>query len=440
MDSLFAVGFIAFLVAVNGLYVAAEFAVVGAPRAAIRRRAERGDRRARRLRRYLEDARLQDRFIATSQLGITLASLGLGMYGEHVLAEWIYAALSGFGLAGWLAAHTIAAGIAVAMLTFVHIVFGEMVPKSLALQHAERTALAVVLPVELTRLLLFPLVVGLNSLGNGILRLAGIRRSVRAQEQLYTPDELELIVEESTRDGLLRSPSGQLVRELFDFGELTAGDAMVPRVNIVGIRSGAAADEIARIIAAAPHTRYPVHDGDLDRIVGMVHVRSLLRRLRTGEPLARGDCRPLPFVPETMHLDEVLRTMTVQRTQIAVVLDEHGGTAGLLTSEDLFEEIIGDITEESAATAEVERLGEDRLLASGTARLDRIGQELGLELDHDEVRTLSGLVLSELGRPPRPGDRVGHGGIEIEVLSVAGRGVDRAEVRRVGDDRRRPGS
>ncbi len=221
------------LILLNGLFVAAEFAIVGAPRATINRLAHGGNRWARLVKRILDDAREQDRFIATAQLGITLASLGLGMYGEHLLAEWLAEQFEHWGWGRWIAAHTLGSITAIAFLTYFHIVVGEMVPKSLALSRADRTVLWIAPVMRLIQFVFYPLVVLLNGLGNGTLRLMGVRRQVGAAESVRTPDELAYIVRESQAGGMLRRASATMVQELLEFSELTAGQVMVPRVRVV---------------------------------------------------------------------------------------------------------------------------------------------------------------------------------------------------------------
>jgi CBS domain containing-hemolysin-like protein len=411
------------LILLNGLFVAAEFAIVGAPRAAIDRRAAGGNRLARIVQGVLHDPRKQDRYIATAQLGITVASLGLGMYGEHVLAEAIYQSVSEFGLPAWLASHALASVVAVGILTYFHIVVGEMVPKSLALQFAEQMVLWITPPMLWTKNLLFPIVWLLNGLGNLVLKAVGVNRQAVRTEQYYTAEELQLIVQESEQLGALRAESGQMLQELFEFGDLTAGEVMVPRVRIVGIPVGAESDELRALLPTSPHTRYPVYQQDLDHIVGMIHIKDLLRLLSRGEVIREAHARPMPIVPETAPLDSVLTTMRREKTQMALVIDEHGGTSGIVTLDDLFQEVIGDIEEGPISAPRVYRDRDGRLRVPGTLRIDELGQQFHLELEHEEVDSVSGLVLTLLGRPPRPGDRVRYDRLEFEVTAVKGRGV-----------------
>jgi CBS domain containing-hemolysin-like protein len=413
------------LVVANGLFVAAEFAIVGAPRAHIEHQATQGSRLAQRVLRILETPRLQDRYIATTQIGISVASLGLGMYGEHWLAGQIEPWLGALENARWIAAHTIASVAAVAILTYLHIVIGEMVPKALALQSAQHTVLYVSPPIEILEKILFPLVVGLNAIGNGLLRLVGIRRHEVETERYHTAEELQYIVQESQEGGLLRGEAGTILRELFEFGDLTAGEVMVPRVQLVGIPVGAEPDELRAIVRGHAHTRYPVFSGDLDNIVGSLHMKVVLRHLVTNRPVAASNARPLPYVPGPMALDEVLATMRRYRAQMAVVMDQHGGTAGLVTMEDLFEEVVGEI-EEGRTRSPISKEADGRLRVRGTVRLSEAGDFLARNLEHPRVTTISGLVLLLLGRPAAVGDAVIWNQVRIEVTAVAGRGVAEA--------------
>jgi CBS domain containing-hemolysin-like protein len=343
-----------------------------------------------------------------------------------VLADGIYALLAHYGLPSMLVSHGLASVLAVAVLTYFHIVVGEMVPKSLALQQAERLACWITTPMLWTKNLLFPFVVTLNGLGNALLKTIGVNRQVQSAEQYYTPEELQLIVQESGELGALRSESSQMLQELFEFGDLTAGQVMVPRVRIVGIPVGARPDAIREILADLTHTRYPIFEKDLDHIVGMVHIKDLLRLLLNDEPIDASQARALPVVPETVALDAVLAVMRRERTQMAVVIDEHGGTSGVVTLEDLFEEVVGDIEEGPGTHVYRDRQG--RLRVAGTMRVDEVGQEFDLELEHEEVDSVSGLILMLLGRPPVVGDSVRFGRLLFAVTAVKGHGVEECAV------------
>ncbi len=411
------------LLLANALFVAAEFAIVSAPRATVERRANDGDRLAVRVLRTMTTPRDQDQYIATAQIGITLASLGLGMYGEHTLALWLEPRLEQVGAGRFMAVHGLASAIAVAVLSYLHIFLGEMIPKGLALSHAEPTARAVFWPMTAVRIVLLPFVLTLNRIGNACLRLIGVRREENPREIYYTPEELQLVVEESRREGAIRAEAGLILRELFEFGDLTAGQAMVPRVRVVGLPAGASPADVRRILIEARHTRYPVFDGDLDHIVGMLHVKDLLRRLINNEPISATDARRLPVVPETTSLDDVLATMQRTRAHMAVVIDEHGGTAGIITLEDLFEEVVGEIDEGAPRTPSLTAQADGSVRAAGTVRLDELGQHFDVELEHPEVDSVSGLVLALLDRPPVVGDAVEYRRIRLTVTATTGRGA-----------------
>ncbi len=421
MDKLVPIAIMVALIAANALFVMAEFAIIGAPTVALRRRAEEGDTVAAAAARIQSDPKLQDRFIAAAQLGITAASLGLGMYGEHLLAEWLREALLGLGVGGTLASHAVASVLAVALLTYFHVVLGEMIPKSLALQEPLRTVHWITPPMRHFQRLTYPVVIALNGVGTGILRLFGVRRSESA-DRYRTTEEIEQIVRESEAGGELNPTSAELLRELIDFGELDAAEVMVPRVRMAALEVGSSPAEIGRALTERPHTRYPVFREDLDHVMGAVHVKDLLRLLREERPLGRGDVRPVPFVAETTLLEDVLTAMREARSQLAVVMDEHGGTAGIVTPSDLFEEVVGEI-EDEIEKPEIRAAADGAVRAQGTARVAEVGEWLEVPLRHPEVDTVSGLVLALLDRPARVGDEVVYDGVRFRVTTVAGRGV-----------------
>jgi CBS domain containing-hemolysin-like protein len=429
VDNLFSILIIAGLIALNGLFVAAEFAIVAAPRLALEQRARGGHRIAAVVLTILSEPRRQDQYIATAQVGITLASLGLGMYGEHVMAGWFASAFESLGAHRYIAAHGVASVLAVAVLTYFHIVVGEMVPKSLALQQAERTVLWVTPVMQVVRACFRPLVIGLNLVGNGILALFGMSRQTASRERYYSPEELQLVMQESAEAGVLTSEARSVVSGIFEFGERTAREVMVPRVRVSGLQVGASPGEVEDVLRRWPKARYPVYEGDLDHIIGVVHVKDLLRLIVAGAPLTPDTVRPMPIVPETAPLDQVLSTMRAERTHMALVVDEYGGVAGIVTLEDLVEEVVGDISDDEDESQEFRTDESGALRVLGTVRLGELGERLGSTLEHPEVDSVSGLVLALLGRPARVGDAVTFGGFRFEVTAVHGFGVAECAVR-----------
>ncbi len=415
MDSLVAVLIVALLIVLNGLYVAAEFALVSVPRANVAQLADQGHRLAAMLRSILRDQRQQDRYLATTQLGVTLASLGLGMYGEHTLAR---------SLQPWFAV-TMAILLAVAIFTVLHVVLGEMVPKSLALASPRRAAF-LTLPLTLTtRFVFYPAVRSLEWASNRVLRLLGVDRSAASVSQYHTEADLLQIVEHSRKGGKLRTEAGRVVMDLLEFGSLVASDVMVPRVALAGIELGTPSEELARILGTVPHTRYPVYQGSLDHILGMVHIKDLITLVRDDRVLDKGVVRTIPFVPENMDVNRVLGVMRSHRTHIVVVMDEQGGTAGLLTMKSLFDEVVGPIEEahHKDPRPEIYRDPRGQLRVAGTVRLDELAEAVGRALPESEAETVSGFVLLSLGRPANVGDVVTYGGLRLLVVAVEGRGV-----------------
>jgi CBS domain containing-hemolysin-like protein len=340
MDSLIPIVIVAVLILLNGLFVAAEFAIVGVPRLAIEKRARAGERVARTVKYVIDDGRRRDRYIATAQLGITISSLGLGMYGEHTLAEWLVHRLEVSELGAWLSVHAAASVIAVTILTYFHIVVGEMVPKSVALQHAERTTLAVTPPMMVIQTIWRPLVVALNAVGDWMLRLMGLSQQSGSAERYYTPEELQVVIEESQHAGLLRGETGRLIADVLEFGDATAASVMVPRVRMAAIPVGEEPEALAARLARTAHTRYPVYAGTPDNVIGFIGVKDIYRLIVDGVALAEAHVTPMPIVPAGTSLDHVLAAMKKDATPMALVVDEFGGTAGLVTLEDLFGELM----------------------------------------------------------------------------------------------------
>jgi CBS domain containing-hemolysin-like protein len=430
MDSALVVLWIALLVALNALFVAAEFAPIAAPRAAVDALAQRGNRLARWLRPVLHDANRMDRYIATVQLGITLATVALGMYGEHRLADGLQQVLGNHGV-GLAASHSLASAVALLGMTYVHVVVGEMVPKSVALASPVKVALWLTPFVHAVGVVLFPLVYLIERASGLVLRLLGIDRDAAHVSRFYTSEDLHEVVDESEEGGVLSPESSQVLRDLLQFPERTAVEVMVPRVAMIGIPVGATPAQVAEILRRSRHTRHPVYENDLDHIVGGIHVKKLYRdHLLGGAPVTRDSVRQMPFVPEATRLDKVFDAMRAHSVHVAFVMDEHGGTAGMITVEDLFEEIVGEI-EEAGSTPPIMDHADGSVLVAGTVRLDELGEHLELELSHVDADTVSGLVLLLLERPARMGDRVEYGGLQFSVRAVANRGVRRCHVRKL---------
>lgn len=416
---------ITLLIVINGLFVAAEFAFITVPRSVLARRARGGNETASTILAILDDPVERDRFVTTAQLGVTLASLGLGMYGEHILAEWFAHQMGSLSLPEWLGVHLVASILSIGLLTYLHIVLGEMVPKSFALQFSYKTAMFIAKPIFFFERVFSPLVALLNGASNIVLRWFGIESGSMGASRGHSIDELQLIVRESLDAGALPE-AGEFLDELFEFHELAAREVMVPRVHVIGVEIDSDSEELRTILRDKPHTRYLVYRENLDHVLGVVHAKDILRALLRGDRLQRDYVRETRFIPETAGLDETMKAMAAARTQMLVVMDEHGGTSGLVTLEDLIEEIVGNVEETETRRAPIVRESDGSLRLLGTVRLEELGEELGMNLEHDEIDTISGVVLSVLGRPPRVGDVVEYEGVSIRVTRVRLRGVEEA--------------
>ena len=434
MEFLLPVLIITALIFFNGLFVAVEFAVVASSRTRMAQLANEGSASAAKVMRILTDARGQTRFIIMAQLGITLSSLGLGMYGEHTIAEWILALLEQYGVEMGLfnvaTAHSAALVLAIGLMTYLHVVFGEVMPKSLALQAPEATALRVINPFWVIERTFSPVIYVLNAVARAITRACGVPERDE-QDRMISPQELELIVEESFEEGLI-APSEQLyIENILDMRERTVGQVMTPRTRIVGISAVETEQEILRLVCASNHSRYPIYDGDLDQIRGFFHVKDLARHLQNGAEAGPLDLRkmarnrPVIVVPETLSLDMMLVRFRAEKGALAVVIDEFGGTAGIVTFEDLLEEVVGEIQDEfDVERAPFEFVGDRRLRVDGSLLLHELNQHFDINYDDEEVDTVGGLIMAHLGRIPEVGDVVELNGVRYEVEQVAGRAVD----------------
>lgn len=428
MTWLFIVLVVSLLILVNGVSVAAELSLVGARRSRLQTLADGGNRSAHRVLALTGSFRALDRTVATAQVGITLSSLGLGMYAERSMADALVP-LFPASLMSSMVAHSLASVTAVVLLTYLHVVVGEMIPKTVALQHPIRTALLLQGPLRALRTLLAPLVLLLDGASAGILRLLRVRTSGE-RARAHTLQEIQLLVEESDPSGTVARSQTRMLRSLLEFEDLQVRKVMVPRSSVVGLPVEASAKKVLQILQRTKHTRYPVFEGDLDHIVGFVHTKQLLAVLRPGAPLdLRSLARPVPLVPGTARARRVLHRFREEKVHLAVVLDEHGGTAGVVTLQDLLAEIFGEMQDEFDAEEQpIRRVSEHAAVLRGSVRLVEINEEFGLQLGGRFVDTVAGLVLQELGRTARPGDVVRLEGVTLTVEAVKRLAISRVRL------------
>jgi CBS domain containing-hemolysin-like protein len=411
---------VAALVCANGFFVAAEFALVSVRRTRIEELVQQGTVGARAVKRAIEDP---DRFIAATQLGITIASLGLGWLGEPALAHLIEPVVTLFPEA-WtgLASHSISAGLAFAVITFLHVVIGELMPKSIALQRPESTALVVAQPTLLTEILFKPAIWALNGTGNALLHLIGMR-AASGHEMVHSVDELKMLVEASEESGVLEVTERDMLHAVFDFGALTAREVMVPRTEMIAIDADAPLHDLIHLAITHPRTKFPVYEGDMDHLIGIAHVKDLVRVQHDERRAAtvRGLIREGLFVPHTIRLDALLQQFRARRQHMAIVLDEYGGTAGLVTLDDLMEKIVGEVHDPFDRSApEIQRLPDGSALVDGLALIEVVNQAFDLHLRDDHYDTIAGFVLGRLGRMAKVGDVVEADGVRLKVEVLDG--------------------
>jgi putative hemolysin len=407
------------LVLANAFFVAAEFALVGSRKTRLDELARAGDGKARLARRAVQSL---DRYISATQLGITLASLGLGWIGEPALAHLIEGMFVWLpGPASAIATHTVASVIAFIIITVLHIILGELVPKAMALLYPEVVSGWVAAPLMgFAWVMALPIAI-LNGTANWLLGLMRIDPPGE-HERLHSPEEIRMLVEQSTEGGSLLRQDARLLEGVFEFSEKTAQEVMTPRTQMVALESGLTVEAAADEVAAAGRSRYPVYTDSLDEIVGVVHAKDVLAALRArpGRTI-REIMRPPLFVPGTRQVEDVLADMKRLKTHLAVVLDEYGGTAGLVTMEDLLEEIVGPIYDEYDPQVKAPPSGAPQL--DGAMPITEFNSEYGETLDDTDYTTIGGFVFGQLGRLPRPGDRVPAGQHTLEVTEMEGRRV-----------------
>ena len=409
------------LVLANAFFVAAEFALVGARKSRLEELIQRGERKAILARRAVQSL---DRYISATQLGITLASLGLGWVGEPRLARLLDGAFT------WLpagiqpyATHTTSVVIAFSIITVLHIILGELVPKALALLYPEEVSMWVTAPLMgFTWVMTVP-ITALNSTANGLLNLLGINPP-GDNERLHSPDEIRILVEQSQEGGSLGAQDARLLEGVFEFSERTAQEVMTPRTRMVALEADSSVQRAAAVIATAGRSRYPVYADTLDDIVGVVHAKAILVAYREDpERLLKDVVRPPLFVPGTRKVEDVLADMKRQRTHLAVVLDEYGGTAGLVTMEDLIEEIVGDIEDEYDATDRPATEPDGATRLDGGLPLADLYDRAGIEIEDENYTTLGGYLFGRLGRLPKVGDQVAVADRIFEIIEMEGRRV-----------------
>ena len=407
------------LVFANGFFVAAEFAIVMVRKTRVDQLVAEGNWRARSVRRAVSDP---DSYIAATQLGITMASIGLGWIGEPALASLIEPTLA--FLPQTIAeptAHSIAVAAAFAAITGLHIVLGELAPKTIALERPEATALWVVKPIELFMRMFWPFIRLLNGSGRAVVNLLGLH-SRGGHALVHSEKELKMLVTASQEAGVLEEQEEEMLHRVFDFANFSAGQVMIPRTELVAVSVDASRDTLQDRIGQADYPRLLAYRGDLDTVVGILHLTDLIKPLASGATevdLARY-ARDVLTVPETLRADELLAAFRRRGVREAVVIDEHGGTAGLVTFESLMERIVGDLGGAIGVGGRISLRPDGSAEIDGLALVTDVNERFDLNIDQEIYTTLGGYVLGRLGRRPRVGETIDAGNRQMRVEALDG--------------------
>jgi len=403
------------LIAVNAFFVAAEYGLVTSRRTRIMELEHEGNRRAHRVLQITSDP---PHFIAAMQLGVTISSLAIGALGEQVLAKRFDSVMASF----------LAVLLALLIVTYLHVVIGELVPKGIALGHPERTALWVSAPVRVFFVVFRPLIWLLERSSEAILRALSLEPP-GAEGEAHSEAELRMLLSSSAEQGEIEQGEQEMLYKVFDFADKEVADVMVPRPEVAAIALSLAPEEALQAVLDSPYTRYPVYRDSLDDIVGVLHVRDLVEAIYD-RGLAAVDLaeivRPAYMVPETKDLAALLTEFRRTNQHLAIVIDEYGSTEGIVTLEDLLEEIVGEIEDEFDLPDEtVERVDEDTVRIDGTFTIDDFNETFDVEIPEEDYHTVAGFVFGQLGRAAVPGDEVAHDGVRFHVESVEGQRIDR---------------
>ena len=410
MTILFELVAVGVLILLNAFFVAAEYGLVTARRTRIVELQHQGDRRARDVLRITSDP---PRFIAAMQLGVTLTSLGIGALGEVALSRLFDKAIS----------TVLAVIFAYLILTFLHVVIGELVPKGIALGHSEGTALFVSAPVRFFFIVMRPVVWFLEGATEIVLKWLGLKPP-GADDDVLSEAELRMLVSRSTEHGEIEQQEQEMLYKVFDFADKEAKDVMVPRPEVVALSIDLPPEQCLEAVMDSPYTRYPVYRESLDNVVGILHVRDLFRALRDRgmhEVKVEDIIRPAHIVPETKDLAALLAEFRRANQHMAIVVDEYGDMEGIVTLEDLLEEIVGDIEDEFDLPDEsIEQIDEDTVIIDGTFPIDDFNERFKTEMPDEDYHTMAGFVFGLLGRQPEAGDTINHDGMRFDVLEIEG--------------------
>ena len=414
---------VALLLFANAFFVATEFALVSVRKTRLAQLSKEGNKLAKIA---LDSINHLDRSIAAVQLGITIASIGLGWVGEAALVKLIQPLFNFLpDSMQAVATHSLAVSIAFALITFMHVVIGELMPKSIEIQHTETTALVVAKPMSFITKIFTPFIFLLNGFGNWLLSLMKIPPA-HVGHLVHTVEELDMIIDESHKEGVLNDTEKDILQNVFKFSDIMAKQVMVPRPDVVSIPIDITADELKKLTIENQYTRYPVYEEDLDKVVGILHIKDLYPLIIEGREIVLKDIlRPVILIPETLTIDKLVHEFKTKRAQMALVIDEFGGVSGLVTLEDVLEEIVGEVQDEfDEEEADIRQIYENEYIANAMMRIDEFNDYFQLEaqneVEDEDIETIGGLVIKNLGHIAKEGDCCTIDGFTFKVVEVDG--------------------
>jgi putative hemolysin len=423
---------VALMIGFNALYVAGEFAAVSARRPRIIQAAIEGNRFAQALRPIIESPHRLDNYIAASQVGITISSVVLGIYGQQQIAPLIEPVFGELPVVGdETAAAGITATLVLIILTTLQVILGELVPKSLALRYPERVAFGTVLPMRWSaELLLRPLIILLNGSGTLLLRLFGATHE-GGHKHVHSPEEIKFLIEQSVEGGVLDPEEHRLLDNVFRFGEMKIGEIVVPRTRLVTASVDLPVDEVLKIVAESDFTRIPIYENDVDHIIGFVHLKDVFRHSVARDIQSVRECiREVSYVPETTPIDEVWATLNREEHYLAIVFDEYGGTLGMVTREDLIEELFGEVQDEFDPDTgpQIKQLDKREFLIRGDAPVSLLNDRFDIELPTDKGYTVGGLLPNIMEKIPRQGEEITVDSVRLIAETVEERAVEEVKL------------
>lgn len=422
------------LVFLNGFFVASEFALVGVRKTRIDELVKKGNSAAKLVQKALENL---DSYISATQLGITLASLGLGWVGEPTIAHFLEPYLASYfsdNLA-LFTSHTLAVTIAFSFITFLHIVLGELAPKTVALQRAEATSMFIIIPLTIFTTVFKPFIWILNGAGSFVVELAGLK-APKGHQLVHSEEEIKMILSQSEKSGLIPTGEAEMVYNIFKLGDTTVKQIMIPRTDIVAFNVATPLKEVVKKIKKHPHSRFPVYENSVDTVVGFVHVKDIYQEILKAEKdkkISQTDIiRKIISIPEAKKVDQVLVDMKRKRVHMAIISDEYGGTAGLATLEDVIESVIGEIEDEfEKPVKDIQKQPDGRYRIDGLASVERVQKKFNLAVKGQGYTTIGGLMFGLLGHEPRIGDKIQLGNLTLEVEQIEGKRIKTLSLKKV---------